>query len=158
GYGNTAGEALGRHMDVDKVSFTGSARTGRALMKAAAGSNLKRVNLELGGKSPHFDFPDAGMDPAMKRAFLGLFRHKGAICSAGSRLLLHADVHDKFLDTLVSRAKRMRVGDPLDKATAMGSQISAIQMERILGYIRSGVEQGATLRCGGERDIEGSNS
>src|SRR5882724_6071204 len=158
GYGQTAGEALGRHMDVDKISFTGSTRTGRALMKASAESNLKRVSLELGGKSPNIIFPDADMDAALKSAFWGIFANKGEICSAGSRLLLHADIHDKFLDGMVSRAKRMKVGDPLDKGTAMGSQISATQMERILGYIKSGIEEGATLRCGGERDTEGSNS
>ena len=157
GYGHTAGEALGRHMDVDKVSFTGSTRTGRALLKASAESNLKRVSLELGGKSPNIVFPDADMDAAMKSAFWGIFSNKGEICSAGSRLLLHADIYDKFLAGMVSRAKRMKVGDPLDKGTAMGSQISAVQMERILGYIRSGVEEGAKLECGGERDTEGSN-
>jgi acyl-CoA reductase-like NAD-dependent aldehyde dehydrogenase len=158
GYGNTAGEALGRHMDVDKISFTGSTRTGRALLKASAESNLKRVSLELGGKSPNIVFPDADMDAAMKSAFWGIFSNKGEICSAGSRLLLHAEIHDKFLEGLVSRARRMKVGDPLDKGTAMGSQISAIQMERILGYIRSGVDEGAKLQCGGERDTEGANA
>jgi acyl-CoA reductase-like NAD-dependent aldehyde dehydrogenase len=158
GYGATAGEALGRHMDVDKISFTGSTRTGRALLKASAESNLKRVSLELGGKSPNIIFPDADMDAAMKSAFWGIFANKGEICSAGSRLLLHADIHDKFLEGIVSRAKRMKVGDPLDKGTAMGSQISATQMERILGYIRSGIEEGAKLQCGGERDTSGDNA
>jgi aldehyde dehydrogenase (NAD+) len=158
GYGATAGEALGRHMDVDKISFTGSTRTGRALLKASAESNLKRVSLELGGKSPNIVFPDCDMDAAMKSAFWGIFSNKGEICSAGSRLLLHADIHDKFLQSLVSRARRMKVGDPLDKGTAMGSQISAAQLERILGYIRSGVEEGARLECGGERDSEGDKS
>ncbi len=146
GYGHTAGEALGRHMDVDKISFTGSTRTGRALLKASAESNLKRVSLELGGKSPNIIFPDADMDAAMKSAFWGIFSNKGEICSAASRLLLHDDIHDKFLDGIVSRAKRMRVGDPLDKATAMGSQISEVQMNRILGYIHSGVEEGCQTR------------
>ncbi|MEO7649532.1 MAG: aldehyde dehydrogenase family protein [Bryobacteraceae bacterium] len=158
GYGWTAGDAIGRHMDIDKVSFTGSTRTGRALLKASAESNLKRVSLELGGKSPNIIFPDCDMDAAIKSAFWGIFSNKGEICSAGSRLLLHKDVHDKFLETLVSRAKRLKVGDPLDKGTAMGSQISEAQMERILGYIQSGVEQGAKLLCGGARDIEGSNA
>jgi aldehyde dehydrogenase (NAD+) len=97
------------------------------------------------------------MDAALKSAFWGIFANKGEICSAGSRLLLHADIHDKFLESMVSRAKRMKVGDPLDKGTAMGSQISAIQMERILGYIRSGIEEGAKLQCGGERDTTGDN-
>jgi len=158
GYGATAGEALGRHMDVDKISFTGSTRTGRALLKASAESNLKRVSLELGGKSPNIIFPDADMDAAMKSAFWGIFANKGETCSAGSRLLLHADIHDKFVESLVSRAKRLKVGDPLDKGTAMGSQISATQLDRILGYIRSGVEEGAKLECGGERDTEGDKS
>lgn len=157
GYGWTAGEAIGRHMDVDKVSFTGSTRTGRALLKASAESNLKRVSLELGGKSPNIVFPDCDMDAAIKSAFWGIFSNKGEICSAASRLLVHADVHDKFVDQLVSRAKRMKVGDPLDKATAMGSQISETQLNRILGYIKSGVEDGAKLMCGGERDVEGAN-
>ena len=97
------------------------------------------------------------MDAALKSAFWGIFANKGEICSAGSRLLLHADIHDKFLESMVSRAKRMKVGDPLDKGTAMGSQISGVQMERILGYIRSGIEEGAKLQCGGERDTTGDN-
>ena len=158
GYGHTAGEALASHMDVDKISFTGSTRTGRALLKASAESNLKRVSLELGGKSPNIVFPDCEMEPAIRSAFWGIFGNKGEICSAGSRLLVHADIHDKFLDTLVSRAKRLKVGDPLDKGTGMGSQISQVQMDRILSYIRSGVEQGARLMCGGERDTAGSNA
>jgi aldehyde dehydrogenase (NAD+) len=158
GYGGTAGDALARHMDVDKISFTGSTRTGRALLKASAESNLKRISLELGGKSPNIIFPDCDMESALKSAFWGIFANKGEICSAGSRLLVHADVHDKFLEMLVSRAKRMKVGDPLDKGTAMGSQISRTQMERILGYIRSGADEGARLLCGGERDTEGSNA
>lgn len=158
GYGHTAGEALARHMDVDKISFTGSTRTGRALLKASAESNLKRVSLELGGKSPNIVFPDCEMEPAIRSAFWGIFGNKGEICSAGSRLLVHADIHDKFLDTLASRAKRLKVGDPLDKGTGMGSQISQVQMDRILSYIRSGVEQGARLMCGGERDTAGSNA
>ena len=158
GFGATAGDALARHMDVDKISFTGSTRTGRALLKASAESNLKRVSLELGGKSPNIVFPDCDMDSAMKSAFWGIFSNKGEICSAGSRLLLHADIHDKFLEGVIARAKTMKVGDPLAKETAMGSQISAAQMDRILGYIRSGVEEGAKLECGGERDTEGVKS
>src|SRR5436309_1209767 len=98
------------------------------------------------------------MDAAMKAAFWGIFAGKGEVCCAGSRLLVHADIHDKFLEGLVSRARKMKVGDPLDKGTAMGAQISAAQLERILGYIRSGVEQGAKLECGGERDVEGEKA
>jgi len=158
GYGSTAGEALARHMDVDKISFTGSIRTARRLLVASAESNLKRISLELGGKSPNIIFPDCDFEAAVKAAFWGIFANKGEVCSAGSRLLLHADVHDRFLEALVDRAKKMKVGDPLDPATAMGSQISAAQLERILGYIRSGVEEGARLLCGGERDTEGAKS
>jgi len=158
GFGSTAGDALARHMDVDKISFTGSTRTGRALLKASAESNLKRVSLELGGKSPNIIFPDCDLDSAMKSAFWGIFSNKGEICSAGSRLLLHADIHDKFLEGVIARAKTMKVGDPLAKETAMGSQISAAQMDRILGYVRTGVEEGAKLECGGERDTEGDKS
>ncbi|MBI3697407.1 MAG: aldehyde dehydrogenase family protein [Acidobacteria bacterium] len=158
GYGPTAGEALGRHMDVDKISFTGSIRTARALLKASAESNLKRLSLELGGKSPNIIFPDCDMEAALKSAFWGIFANKGEVCSAGSRLLLHAEIHDKFLDALVDRAQKLKVGDPLDKTTMMGSQISAIQLERILSYIRSGMEEGAKLLCGGERDTEGAKA
>jgi aldehyde dehydrogenase (NAD+) len=158
GYGATTGEALSRHMDVDKISFTGSTRTARALLKASAESNLKRISLELGGKSPNIIFPDADLDAAMKAAFFGIFANKGEVCSAGSRLMLHADIHDAFVERLADRARKMRVGDPLDPRTEMGSQISAAQLERILGYIRSGVEEGAQLVCGGERDIEGAKA
>lgn len=158
GYGPTAGEALARHMDVDKISFTGSIRTARALLRASGESNLKRISLELGGKSPNIIFPDCDMEAALKAAFWGIFANKGEVCSAGSRLILHADIHDRFLKELVSRAQSMKIGDPLDPSTAMGSQISSTQMERILGYIRSGTEEGAKLLCGGERDSEGAKS
>jgi aldehyde dehydrogenase (NAD+) len=158
GYGQTAGEALGRHMDVDKISFTGSIRTARALLKASAESNLKRISLELGGKSPNIVFPDCDIEAALKSAFWAIFANKGEVCSAGSRLLLHTDIHDKFLDELVVRARKMKVGDPLDKSTTMGSQISAAQLERVLGYIRSGKDEGAKLLCGGERDSEGAKA
>lgn len=158
GYGHTAGEALARHMDVDKISFTGSIRTARALLKASAESNLKRVSLELGGKSPNIVFPDCNMEAALKSAFWGIFANKGEICSAGSRLLLHADIHDRFLDDMVARASKLKAGDPLDKSTTMGSQISAAQMERILGYIEGGKAEGAKLLCGGERDSDGAKA
>jgi aldehyde dehydrogenase (NAD+) len=158
GYGSTAGEAIALHMDIDKISFTGSTRTARRLMAASGESNLKRLSLELGGKSPNIIFPDADMDAAIKTSFWGIFANKGEICSAGSRLLLHQDIHDKFLDELSARAKKMKVGDPLDKATQMGSQISAKQMDTILDYIQSGKDQGAKVVCGGERDTDGAKS
>ncbi len=158
GYGATAGEALARHMDVDKISFTGSIRTARALLKASADSNLKRLSLELGGKSPNIIFADADLDAAEVAAFKAIFNNKGEICSAGSRLLVDERIHDQLVERLVRRASRMKVGNPLDPATDMGSQISAAQMERILAYVRSGIEEGAQLRCGGRRDTEGDKA
>ncbi len=158
GYGHTTGEALARHMDVDKISFTGSIRTARALMKASAESNLKRLSLELGGKNPNIVFPDADLDAALNSAFSGIFANKGEVCSSGSRLLLDARIHDEFLERLAARARKMKVGDPLDAASEMGSQISAGQLDRIMGYIDSGKQEGARVLCGGERDVEGANA
>jgi acyl-CoA reductase-like NAD-dependent aldehyde dehydrogenase len=158
GYGPTAGEALARHMDVDKIAFTGSTRTGRALMKASGESNLKRLSLELGGKSPNIIFPDADLDRAMKAAFWGIYANKGEVCSAGSRLLVHEKVYDEFVAKLADRARQMRVGNPLDPKTEMGAQISQTQLDRILGYIQSGKDEGARVMCGGERDTEGEKA
>ncbi len=158
GYGQTTGAALSLHMDVDKISFTGSIRTARALLKASAESNLKRISLELGGKNPNIVFPDADIEGALKSAFWGIFANKGEVCSSGSRLLLHADIHDEFAGRLAEKAKAMKVGDPLDPKSEMGSQISGAQMERILGYIQSGKDSGARLLCGGERDVEGAKA
>jgi aldehyde dehydrogenase (NAD+) len=143
GYGQTAGEALALHMDVDKISFTGSIRTARRLLVASGESNLKRLSLELGGKSPNIIFPDCDFDAAVKSAFWGIFANKGEICSAASRLLVHEEIHDRFVDELVNRARKLKVGDPLDKGTQMGSQVSGRQMERILDYIESGKQEGA---------------
>jgi len=154
GYGAEAGEALGRHMDVDKIAFTGSIRSARALLKASSESNLKRLSLELGGKSPNIIFPDADLDAAIPASFWAIYANKGEVCSAGSRLLLHESIHDQFLERLTDKARKMRVGDPLDPKTEMGAQISQTQLDRILGYIKSGVDEGAKLLCGGERDTE----
>ena len=158
GYGQTAGDALAVHMDVDKISFTGSIRTARRLLQASGESNLKRLSLELGGKSPNIIFPDCDMDAALKSAFWGIFANKGEICSAASRLLVHEEIHDRFVGELVARARKLKVGDPLDKGTQMGSQVSGRQMERILDYIQSGKDEGAKLECGGERDTEGAKA
>ena len=158
GYGATAGEAMSRHMDIDKISFTGSIRTARALMRAAGESNLKRLTLELGGKSPNIVFPDADLERAVRAAFWGIYSNKGEVCSAGSRLLVHETIHDEFVEKLAARARQMKVGDPLDPATEMGAQISQAQLDRILGYIASGRAEGAELVCGGSRDIEGGKA
>jgi len=158
GYGASAGDALARHMDVDKIAFTGSIRTGRALLKASGESNLKRLSLELGGKSPNIIFPDADLDRAMQSAFWGIYANKGEICSAGSRLLVHETIYDEFVQKLADQARKMKMGDPLDPATEMGCQISQAQMERILDYIGKGREEGAQVVCGGKRDTEGEKA
>jgi len=158
GYGATTGEALALHEDVDKISFTGSTATGRKLLQSSSVSNLKRVSLELGGKSPNIIFPDADFEAAMRGSFWGIFGGKGEVCSAGSRLLVHEEVHDRFVEELAARACKLRVGNPQDPATQMGSQISARQMDRILDYIESGKQEGARLMCGGARDTDGDKS
>src|SRR3984893_5669210 len=107
GYGETAGEALALHEDVDKISFTGSIETARKLLEASSVSNLKRLSLELGGKSPNIVFPDADLEAAVKAALWGVFGGKGEMCTAGSRLLLHQDIHDRFLDDLAARARKL---------------------------------------------------
>jgi aldehyde dehydrogenase (NAD+) len=158
GYGETTGESLALHEDVDKISFTGSIATARKLLQNSAVSNLKRLSLELGGKSPNIVFPDADFDAAVRAALWGIYGNKGEMCTAGSRLLLHEDIHDRFLDELAARGRKLRLGNPLDPSTQMGPQISGRQMDRILDYIASGKEEGARLVCGGERDSEGDKA
>jgi len=158
GYGATTGEALALHEDVDKISFTGSIATARKLLERSAVSNLKRLSLELGGKSPNIVFPDADLDAAVKAALWGIFGGKGEMCTAASRLLLQRDIYDRFLDDLVARAKKLRLGNPLDPSTQVGSQISGRQLDRILDYIEFGKQEGAKLLCGGERDTDGEKA
>ena len=150
GYGKTAGAALVEHPDVDKITFTGSPAVGREILRGAAG-NLKRVTLELGGKSANIIFPDADLDAAAKAAASGIFFNSGQVCSAGSRILVHESVHDAVVERLVARAKAMRVGNPLDPSTSMGPLVSAGQMHRVLDYIDIGKRQGAALAAGGVR-------
>jgi aldehyde dehydrogenase (NAD+) len=151
GYGPTAGAALTGHMDVDKVAFTGEGATGKIVMTAAAQSNLKRVSLELGGKSPNIVFADADLDAAIEGAYLGLFFNQGQCCCAGSRLYVEDKVHDKLADKLVSKAKQQKLGDPFDMDTTQGPQVSQEQMDRILGYIDAGKKEGAECLVGGKR-------
>jgi aldehyde dehydrogenase (NAD+) len=158
GYGETTGEALSLHEDVDKISFTGSIDTARKLLQNSAVSNLKRLSLELGGKSPNIIFPDCDLEAAMKAQFWGVFGNKGEMCTAASRLLVHEDVHDRVIEDLAARAKKLRVGNPADPASQMGSQISGRQMDRILDYIESGKQEGARVLAGGERDVEGDKA
>jgi aldehyde dehydrogenase (NAD+) len=150
GLGRIAGAALVDHPDVDKVTFTGSPTVGRQILRAAAG-NLKRVTLELGGKSANIVFADADLEAAVKAAASGIFFNSGQVCSAGSRILAHADVYDEVVERLVSRAKSIRVGDPKDPNTSMGPLVSEVQMKRVLDYIEIGKREGATLATGGNR-------
>jgi aldehyde dehydrogenase (NAD+) len=151
GFGPTAGAAIARHMDVDKVAFTGSTEVGRLIMEAAAKSNLKRISLELGGKSPNIIFADSDLDDAVEGAHLGLFVNQGQSCCAGSRVFVEDTIYDEFVEKSIARAGKRRVGDPLDPRTDQGPQVSESQFDRIMGYIESGKREGATLACGGER-------
>jgi len=150
GPGGKAGMALVRHPGVDKVAFTGSTDVGKGIMREAAGS-LKRVSLELGGKSPNVVFADADMEAALRGAMTGIFYNKGEVCAAGSRLLVEQRIHDEFVGKLVERVKGLKVGDPMDKATRMGPVVSAQQLQTVLGYVEAGRQEGATLSAGGER-------
>jgi aldehyde dehydrogenase (NAD+) len=150
GFGKTAGQALVDHPDVDKVTFTGSPGVGRQILRSAAG-NLKRVTLELGGKSANVIFPDADLDAAVKAAGSGIFFNAGQVCSAGSRILVHEKIHDEVVERLAARASMIRLGDPKDSATAMGPLISAGQMKRVLDYIEVGKNEGARIAAGGTR-------
>jgi aldehyde dehydrogenase (NAD+) len=151
GFGPTAGAALSRHMDVDKVAFTGSTEVGRLIMTAAAQSNLKRVTLELGGKSPNIIFADTDLDAAVEGAHLGIFVNQGQSCCAGSRVFVEEKIYQEFVEKSVARAAKRRVGDPFDPSTDQGPQVDQSQFDRIVGYIESGRKEGATLACGGER-------
>ena len=150
GPGRTVGEALVNHPDVDKVTFTGSPGVGRGIMKAAAG-NFKRVSLELGGKSANVIFDDADLDAASKAAASGIFFNTGQVCSAGSRVFAQERVYDEVVERLTARARALRIGDPLDRATSLGPVISEKQMKTILDYVDVGQKEGASLVTGGER-------
>jgi acyl-CoA reductase-like NAD-dependent aldehyde dehydrogenase len=149
GGGRTAGAALVRHPDVDKISFTGSTEVGREIMKMAADTN-KRVTLELGGKSPNIIFADADLKAAVRGAQTGIFYGKGEVCAAGSRLLVEQSVHQQVIEQLAAGAKKLTPGDPLDKNTRMGALVSKKQQETVLAYIKQGVEEGAQLVAGGK--------
>jgi len=152
GRGSVAGEALGLHMDVDAIAFTGSGPVGRRLLEYAARSNLKRVFLELGGKSPNIVFADA---PDLKQAAVvsanGIFRNSGQVCVAGSRLLLQASIYDRFMDELLNATAKLKVGDPLDLSSDVGAVSSAEQLTKNLGFVAKAEEEGARLVTGGER-------
>ena len=151
GFGPTAGATIARHMDVDKVAFTGSTEVGHLIMEAAAKSNLKRVTLELGGKSPNIIFGDVDLDEAVEGAHFGLFFNHGQCCCAGSRVFVEEKIYDEFVEKSGVRARNRTVGDPFDPRTEQGPQVDQAQFDKIMGYIDSGRKEGAKLVCGGER-------
>jgi len=152
GFGETAGQAIGLHMDVDAVAFTGSTEVGKYFLQYAGRSNMKHVSLECGGKTPHIvmaDCPD--LEAAAKAAAFGIFFNQGEVCNAGSRLLVDASIKDAFLAKVVEVGKRLQPGDPLDPKTRMGAIVDKTQLERVLGYIEAGKKEGAELKMGGKR-------
>jgi aldehyde dehydrogenase (NAD+) len=150
GFGAGAGAALAAHDDVDKLSFTGSDATGRKIVQAATG-NLKRLSLELGGKSPHIIFADADLEKAVAAAAMAVFFSSGQVCSAGTRLYVDRAIHDDFVDAVVAFGKSLRLGDGQLEDTDLGPLVSERQLTRVLGYIESGRSAGATLLSGGYR-------
>jgi acyl-CoA reductase-like NAD-dependent aldehyde dehydrogenase len=148
GLGETVGAALANHDDVDKITFTGSTEVGRSLVRASAG-NLKKVSLELGGKSPNIVFADADLEAAIKGVFMGIFFCQGEICSAGSRLFLENSIYDEFVSQLAQMAQSVKLGHGLHAETKMGPLVSRAQQERVLDYIRIGAEESAIPVAGG---------
>jgi aldehyde dehydrogenase (NAD+) len=154
--GAVAGEAIVQHPGIDKIAFTGSTAVGKEIMRSAAAS-MKRVTLELGGKSPNIVCADSDLDSAIKGAITGIFYGKGEVCNAGSRLFIESKVRDEFTEKLVGRAKKMQPADPLDPKTRMGAIVSQQQMQTVLGYIEAGKKEGARLVAGGNRvSVDGS--
>jgi aldehyde dehydrogenase (NAD+) len=150
GFGETAGAALVRHPGVDKIAFTGSTPVGKLIQRQAA-DTLKRVSLELGGKSPNIVLEDADLDAAVRGAVSAIYYNTGQACTAGSRLLVHESVRDEFLDKLIKRAQGMVPGDPLDPKCRMGPLVSQEQLDRVMGYVEKGRSEGAELLTGGDR-------
>lgn len=150
GYGPTAGAAIVKHGLVDKVAFTGSVKTGQRIMADAA-LTLKRITLELGGKSPNIVFADADLDAAIAGAEFGLFFNQGQCCCAGSRLFVEDSIHEEFVERLIDRARQRVLGNPFDGETTQGPQVDKDQFDKIMGYIASGTAEGAQCRTGGQR-------
>lgn len=150
GFGETAGAALVAHPGVDAIAFTGSTEVGKVVMRGAA-DTLKKVSLELGGKSPNIVFADADVAAAVRGATTGIFYGKGEVCAAGSRVLVERSIYDEFVEAFAARAEKMTVGDPMDANTRLGAIVSEEQLERVMGYVEAGKSEGARLVAGGER-------
>uniref|UniRef100_A0A194AMA0 aldehyde dehydrogenase (NAD(+)) n=1 Tax=Pinctada fucata TaxID=50426 RepID=A0A194AMA0_PINFU len=151
GYGPTAGAAIAKHMDVDKVAFTGSTEVGHLVAEMAAKSNLKRVTLELGGKSPSIVLSDADLDKAVETVHFGLFFNQGQCCCAGSRVFVEEKIYDEFVERSIARAKKRSVGNPYDSTYEQGPQVDDVQFHKVMEYIESGKKEGAKLVAGGNR-------
>ncbi|KAM9331104.1 aldehyde dehydrogenase 1A1-like [Gastrophryne carolinensis] len=149
GFGPTAGAAISNHMDVDKVAFTGSTGVGKLIKQAAGQTNLKRVSLELGGKSPVIVCADADLDAVIEFTHQGQFYHQGQVCAAGSRIFVEESIYDEFVRRSVERAKKRVLGDPLKPGVDHGPQVNKQQYDKILELIESGKKEGAKLQCGG---------
>jgi acyl-CoA reductase-like NAD-dependent aldehyde dehydrogenase len=149
GMGPGAGSSIAEHPDIDKVAFTGSTEVGKLILKASAG-NLKRVSLELGGKSPNIIFPDADMAQAIPTSMMGVFFNSGQVCCAGTRIFVQKDMYDNVVDQLTTFSKNMTYGDPLDPKTVMGPVVSKDQFDRVKGYLEVGRNEGAKVQSGGE--------
>jgi acyl-CoA reductase-like NAD-dependent aldehyde dehydrogenase len=149
GFGETAGAAIASHPDIDKVAFTGSTEVGKLILQASTG-NLKRVSLELGGKSPNVIFPDADLEDAVPTSLLGFCMLSGQVCCAGTRVFVQADFHDRFVDHLTRYGANVKAGDPLDPATTVGPLVSREQFNRVKGYLDVGKNEGAHTALGGE--------
>jgi aldehyde dehydrogenase (NAD+) len=150
GPGSTVGQMIVEHPGIDKVAFTGDTSTGKGIMRGAS-ETLKKITLELGGKSPNIVFPDADLDAAIRGATTGIFYGKGEVCAAGSRLLVDKSIKSEFIDKVAARAKKMTPGDPLDPKTRLGAISSKKQLETDLRYIEIAKQEGATLLAGGGR-------
>jgi acyl-CoA reductase-like NAD-dependent aldehyde dehydrogenase len=148
GIGTEAGEALITHPDVDKIAFTGSTRTGQHIMRQAAGT-LKRISLELGGKSPHIIFADADLKSAMRAIGAAIFYNQGEVCIAGSRLFVEKPLYEQALEAASQAAARMKVGDPFAEDTRVGALVSEQHWKRVDEYVKLGVSEGATVVAGG---------
>ena len=150
GGGAEVGDALTQHPGIDKIAFTGSTEVGQTVMRAAVGT-VKKVSMELGGKSPNIVFADADLKQAVRGAYWGIFLNSGQACQAGSRLLVQREIHDEFVSSLVEMARSSRIGDPLDEATQIGPMVDQAQLDTVLDYIGKGREAGAALVAGGNR-------
>jgi acyl-CoA reductase-like NAD-dependent aldehyde dehydrogenase len=149
GFGETAGASIAEHPDIDKVAFTGSTEVGKLILKASAG-NLKRVSLELGGKSPNIVFADANMEQCVPTSLFGFTMLSGQVCCAGTRVFVQRDFHDEFVDKLTKQAAQAKAGDPLDPKTMIGPLVSKEQFERVKGYLDIGKKEGAEPKLGGD--------